>query len=303
MNIKEYQNRIFANELTSGWIAGRAPMRIFLSLILLCLFHPGGANAAPRTVRLLTVGNSFADNALTYLPQIVEAAGQKLIVARANLGGCSLERHWRHVAAHEADSASKEGSPYSKGKNSLAQLLAKEKWDFITIQQVSIKSHDLSSYYPYVRDLHRYIKERAPDAKIMAHQIWAYHTISKELGVEVVPSGDAMFLADSDSKWGYRPDTSFNFETAKPPALLRQSHSLHTGWSWRKEKDGTSKLRMDGHHASKAGKYLLGCVWFEVFYGTSAVENTFVPEGLDSKYAKFLRLTAHQAVAGLKADK
>ena len=53
---------------------------------------------------------------------------------------------------------------------------------------------------------------------------------------------------------------------------------------------------MDGHHANTAGEYLGACVWYEVLFGRSAVENSFVPKGLDPTYAKFLQETAHRAV-------
>lgn len=306
-------------------------MRLRVLLFLLC--GTLSAVAAPKTVRLLTVGNSFAENALNYLPQLAEAAGHELIVGRANLGGCTLERHWRHAAAFEADASDKEGSPYRGGKRSLSGLLKQDRWDFVTIQQVSYKSHDPATYQPYADKLHRYIRDRAPQARIMAHQIWAYrvddprfvpankgrephthqemyeqvrkayHALAARLDLGIVPSGDAMYLADTDAEWGYRPDAGFDFKKAKAPSLPKQKHSLHRGWYWRKGKSGERTLKIDGHHAGRAGEYLLGCVWFETFFGESVVENDFVPEGIEGDYARFLRETAHRAVEALAADK
>lgn len=301
-------------------------MSLIIATAFLCLFTAADTYAAAKTIRVLTIGNSFADNALTYLPQIVEAAGRKLIVGRANLGGCTLERHWKHVAQHEENPDGKIGSPYRGGKYSLKDMLTKDKWDFITIQQVSYKSHDLKTYQPFADNLHAYIRKHAPDAKILAHQIWAYriddprfkpankgkephthrvmyeqvrkayHTLAKKLDLGILPSGDAMFLADTDKKWGYLIDKNFDTSTATYPNRPDQTHSLHTGWFWRKEKDGTRKLKLDGHHAGTSGKYLLGCVWFESFFGESVVMNKFVPNGIEADYAKFLRTIAHQAV-------
>ena len=59
---------------------------------------------------------------------------------------------------------------------------------------------------------------------------------------------------------------------------------------------------MDGHHAGKAGKYLIGCVWFEVLYQQSVVGNSYVPEGIDPEYVSFLQQTAHRAVAALRTE-
>jgi hypothetical protein len=57
---------------------------------------------------------------------------------------------------------------------------------------------------------------------------------------------------------------------------------------------------MDGHHASEAGKYLLGCVWFEVFFNEDVLDNAFIPDDMDPAYARFLQETAHRAVQELK---
>jgi hypothetical protein len=306
-------------------------IRATLIVILLCTLQTI-ACAQEKTVKLLTVGNSFADNALKYLPKIVEASGNKLIYSKANLGGCSLERHWNHVEKFEADPNDKAGKPYH-GKYSLKDQLTKEKWDVVTIQQVSWKSHDLKTYYPYVTDLVKYIRQNSPDAKLYCQQIWAYRVddprfsptntkegeplshkemyemnrnsyfhIAKEFNLGTLPSGDAMYLADTDAKWGYKPEPDFDKSKLEYPAKPDQTHSLHVGYLWRKNKEGKQYLAMDGHHAGKAGEYLIGCVWFETLFDQSVVDNSYVPEGLDAEYAAFLRQTAHKAVENLKAE-
>ena len=304
--------------------------RIVQLLLIVLVFTSASAQAEERIVRLLTIGNSFAENALTYLPELVAASGNKLVYAKANLGGCTMKRHWDHVEKYEANPTDKAGAPYGGGKFSLAQLLHQDAWDVITIQQVSWQSHDLSTYDPYAENLCNYIRRHAPQATILLHQTWAYrlddsrfvpanegkephtqaimyeqvrqayHTMATKLGIGVIPSGDAMYRADTDPIWRYRPDTSFDFAKAERPQLPKQIHSLHAGYRWQKQQDGGYKLSMDGHHASKAGKYLLGCVWFEALYKQPLTDSAFVPAGLDPAYARFLRRTAHDAVTELQ---
>ncbi len=304
--------------------------RIVRLALIVLVFTIASAQAEERVVRLLTIGNSFAENALTYLPELVAASGNKLVYAKANLGGCTMKRHWDHVEKYEADPTDKAGAPYGGGKFSLAQLLRQDTWDVVTIQQVSWQSHDLSTYDPYAENLCNYIRRHAPQATILLHQTWAYrvddprfvpanegkephthaimyeqvrqayHTMAVKLGIGVIPSGDAMYRADTDPIWGYRPDTSFDFANARRPQLPKQIHSLHAGYRWQKQQDGAYKLGMDGHHASKAGEYLIGCVWFETFYKRPLTDSAFVPAGFDPAYARFLRQTAHRAVTELK---
>lgn len=307
--------------------------RLSAMIAVVTVLTGSSVRAEQKTVRLLTIGNSFAENALTYLPQIVESSGHKLVVGRANLGGCTLERHWNHAAQFEAEPSDRGGSPYGGGKHSLKEMLTKDDWDFVTIQQVSYKSHDLQTYQPYADHLHRYIRKHAPNATILAHQIWAYRlddprfkpanegrephthavmykqvrkayrTLAGRLNLNLIPSGDAMYRADTDQNWGYRIDDKFDFENATYPDLPDQTHSLHAGWQWRKQKEGAWKLRMDGHHASSTGKYLLGCVWFETFINENVVGNGFVPKGIDSSYAEFLQHTAHETVSSAATSK
>lgn len=89
----------------------------------------------------------------------------------------------------------------------------------------------------------------------------------------------------------------FDFVAAAYPALPEQKHSLHVGWRWVKQPDGTHKLRMDGHHANAAGEYLGACVFYEVLFQESSVGNPFAPPGLGASHVRFLQETAHRAAA------
>jgi len=72
--------------------------------------------AAARPLRLFIIGNSFSRNATTYLPQIVKEKGKELIIGRSELGGCSLERHWKLAEAAESNPNDSAGKAY-KGKS------------------------------------------------------------------------------------------------------------------------------------------------------------------------------------------
>lgn len=309
------------------------PSRFLLRIVVLALWlvlHGEGRSQQPapakaKTVRLLTVGNSFSQNATRYLNDLAKAKGHTLIHRPLVIGGASMEVHWDKAQLHEKSPTDAKGL---YGKKSLSQELASDAWDYVTIQQASIKSHNLATYRPFARQLYDYIKKAAPKAEILVHQTWAYRvddprfakpsktpgepatqkdmydgltkayqTIADELGARLIPVGAAMYLADTNATWRYKPDKKFDSKNAMPPALPDQTHSLHVGWRWGTGKDGKKSLTMDGHHASAAGQYLGACVFYEVLFGESVVGNTFVPKELDRDYARFLQETAHQAVA------
>lgn len=299
-----------------------------LTLFCASFLYPAAHAEEPsksKTVRLLTVGNSFSDNATRYLGDLAKAAGDTLVLREDIVGGASMELHWKKAQAYEKNPKDKLGR-YSTGK-SLKEELTREKWDVVTIQQASILSHNIATYRPFAKQLSDYIKTHAPDATLMLHETWAYRiddprfsvkepktgepktrdemyqglaetyaTIAKELGVRVIPVGDAFHLADRDPQWGFKVSpTPFDRKLAKPGELPEQWHSLHVGYVWKTVK-GKTQLIMDGHHANMAGEYLGACVWYEALFGKSVEANSFVPKGLDAEHAKFLRATAHRVM-------
>ena len=315
----------------SCWRALAVTRRTLLSLVVfvglpavLSADDSVRAKSDAKTVRLLTVGNSFSANATRYLNDLAKARGNVLIHQPIVVGGASLELHWGRAERHEKDPQDPAGL---YGKRSLKQELASQPWDFVTIQQASIKSHDVSTYRPFAKQFRDYIKQHAPQAELLIHQTWAYRrddprfsvakpkpgepatqaemyrmltdaytTIAEELGVRRIPVGDAFYLADTDPQWSYQPDQTYDFQQKEPTKLPNQTHSLHVGWRLTKDKEGHQKLTMDGHHANSAGEYLGACVWYEVLFGDNAVGNEFIPMGLAKDDARFLQETAHKAV-------
>lgn len=278
-----------------------------------------------KHVRLLTIGNSFTHNATRLLGHLVEAAGHRLTHHRLIIGGSPLRLHAAKALAFEADRDDSQGR-YAAGL-SLQQSLASDRWDYVTIQQVSMASHDVASYQPYAAQLAEIVHRHAPQARLLVHQTWAYREddprfgkhdtepgepksrhemhrglsaayrqVARGLGARRIPVGDAFDAAESDSAWGFTPDDSFDPFQATPPELPDQSRSLHVGYHWRQSGDQWH-LAMDGRHAGLAGEYLGACVWYAALYGESPVGSRFIPEGLDPEYARFLQHTAQQAVA------
>ena len=125
----------------------------------------------------------------------------------------------------------------------------------------------------------------------------AYRATAKDLGLRVMPVGDAFYAAETDPAWCYKP-SAFDKAVLKHPNLPDQTHSIHVGWHWAKdEKDGYT-IAMDGHHANDYGCYLAACVWFEVLFGESVENNSFAPAGIAQADARYMRSLAHRIVQG-----
>jgi len=100
-------------------------------------------NAAMRTLRLLTIGNSFSRDATAFLEEIARSGGAAAFeIGRCDIGGCSLQKHW-NLAAYTARHP--EYRPYrlraapdgGAVEVNLQEALAAAPWDFVTLQQFS----------------------------------------------------------------------------------------------------------------------------------------------------------------------
>jgi hypothetical protein len=232
-----------------------------------------------KTVKLLTVGNSFADNACTYLKQITESVpGCKIEFSKANLGGCPFDRHAKLIKECEANPELK---PYQK-KYTLKELLQKEKWDVVTVQQVSHKSFLPESYHPYADEVVACIKTNAPAAEILIHQTWAYAPDCGRLegfGLTRQQMNDGLVKCYAD--------LAQHFGGLR---ILKSGESFTASLTADPELDLWNSK--DRFHANREGCYLAGCVWFSELFGVSPEKVTFVPEGMDPAVAATLRKTA-----------
>ncbi len=307
----------------------KRPFIFFLALFFALLVQ--AQEPTPSPVKLLTIGNSFAQNATAYLGDMARADKRELVLCGMNLAGHSLEQHASYIAAHEDNPADPRGNPYKnpfdpKGpKISLRQALGKEKWDFVTIQQASPKSYFPETYEPFAKTIVEYVRKYAPQAEILVLETWAYredhaffaagdlnqasmyarlHAAYEDLaaryGLRIIPIGTAFQNARKDAHWKFiYPDPNFNYQKPKPGEVPKQTGSLNIGWRWGKDAEtGELGFLLDAKHANTAGKFLGAATLYEMIFGANAEKNTFLPPGLPAEEATLLRKVAHDTVAG-----
>jgi len=343
----------------------KKPLFAFV-LSLFCLGAVAQETAKP--VKILTIGNSFADDATAYLPQFVTAAGKELILFRANIGGCTLERHVKLADAaitnpddpanrlylglfpappepvppprpepvSETPAADPNApvepvappAPPVRKKYNLQEALEFDRWDYVTIQQLSNLSFHPESFEPYAEKLIGYIKKHAPQAEIVIHQTWAYREdypgfangkftqqemyqrltaayrkLGEKYHLRIIPVGAAFQAARATPRWNYTfPDPNYNYEQPVAGVLPVQTGSLNSGWSIKTNPvDQTTKMSLDFKHANAEGRYLAAAVWYEFFFNDDVSGNSFLPPSILPEDAAALRQIAHETVqTGLK---
>lgn len=141
-------------------------------------------------IKLLSIGNSFSEDAHRYLWQILVSAGipeDKIVIANMYIGGAELIQHYQN-----ANNGSKSYTyQLFKGPNkvdtqnvSLTEAVSKETWDVITFQQASHHSGLSSTYESHLYELIRWAEALAanPDVELGWHMTWAYQQTSTHSG-------------------------------------------------------------------------------------------------------------------------
>ena len=215
-------------------------------------------------MKILSIGNSFSQDAQRYLSKIAENDGVDLYSVNLYIGGCSLETHYNNMITNSSD-YSLEVNGISTGEfTSIKTALESEKWDFVSLQQVSSESGDYSTFNPYVKELFDYVKKLCPTAKIVLHQTWAYEDKSEKLLSTPYKSADEMYNA---------LDRAYNecLKSLKFYGLIPSGKAMMNAIKF-----GIGKIHRDTFHASLgAGRYLLGLTWYKFLTGKKIRGNRF----------------------------
>tara|TARA_R110002049_G_scaffold38978_4_gene120407 strand:- start:10692 stop:11663 length:972 start_codon:yes stop_codon:yes gene_type:complete len=240
-----------------------------------------------ESIKILTIGNSFADNACKYLEQITESVeGYSIDITKANIGGASLGKHTNLIDKCKEDQNLK---PYS-GKYCLKELLSKNIYDYVTIQQVSTLSFKYESFQPYADSLVTFVKRYSPKSEIIVHQTWAYS-----------PDSDRL------KKWNMSREDMHTKLTINYQDLAGRYETfiLASGKTFDKSFKRYPNINLwkdDSHHANDNGCYLAGCVWFGELFGVSPKKIKFYPESMDRKTSRRLKRIAFRAIKSLKKN-
>ncbi len=133
-------------------------------------------------LKILAIGNSFSVDAMEHLYKVAKACGyteNDIILGNLYIGGCSLEMHYNNICenlpAYEYFKNT-ENRWINHTNTSVLTALKDEKWDYITMQQVSQCSGLTETFEPYLSKLIEYVNNNKlnPSAKLLWHSTWSY---------------------------------------------------------------------------------------------------------------------------------
>lgn len=250
--------------------------------------------ARKDTIRLLTIGNSFSQDAVEqYLYELGKEVGIHMIIGNAYKGGQSLEQHWTDLKQeHDVYEYRKvvDGIRTNTPHTLLPPIITDEQWDFISFQQASHYSGLTTTYEPFLSKLIQYTDsiKTGQDVRYGWHMTWAYSKDSNHGGFANY-SRQQEVMYDSIRyavQWTQilHPEFSFNVPCG---TAIQNARTTYLG----------DNLCRDGYHLDlKFGRYTAACAWLETLTGISPVGLSYRPEGVDYAAAHACQVAAHAAV-------
>lgn len=226
-------------------------------------------------MKVLSIGNSFSEDAQRWLHSISEAGGKTIDTFNLMIGGCTLQTHYNNIKENKSDYAFQGNNLEYIKNSSINAALAGDKYDVVTVQQASGYSGIPQSYVPYITGIVDYVKEKQPGAKIYFHKTWSYEIdsthggfasynkdqgemtrrindcaelVKKLTGVDVLPVGDFIqYLRENTDEFNY--------------------------------KNGGLSLCRDGFHLLETyGRFAAAAVWYKEFTGEFADAGKFAAQ-------------------------
>ena len=234
-------------------------------------------------MKILSIGNSFSQDAHTYLYKLAKAEGVTFKCVNLYIGGCALRTHYLNMLSGARAYELQFNGQMTGIKISIADALTSDDWDVITLQQVSHKSFNYPSYTPYLESLAEYVRKYCPHAKIYIHETWAYEAGSARLANAGYDTPEDM---QRDVRAAYADAASAILADGIIPSGDAMLTAIH---------GGITKIHRDTFHASLgAGRYLLALTWYKALTGNEIWNNRF--DDLDEPVDEFEREIIIKAV-------
>ena len=283
-----------------------------------------GTTAAPvippekKSIKILSIGNSFSDDATQWLGYILMDMGYTdIYLGNLYIGGCSIDTHWANAQSGEKvyDYRVSRWGTWSSSKQSLEHGVTAQEWDIITVQQVSQNS-GMPETFGNLQNLLDFVnsKKKNPDAKVYWHMTWAYESDSTHSGFPNYGSDQMTMYNSIVNAAKEKILTNDDFTGVIPSGTAIQN--LRTSYLG-------DHLTRDGYHLSyDVGRYTAALTWAKLLTGESIDEVKYVPreypnvanhlpaikEAVNNAVAKPLEvtkstITTHESMTMTDADK
>ncbi len=253
----------------------------------------------PKSLKILAIGNSFSVDAMQYLWQIMAEGGvEEIILGNLYYGGCSLEQHLKFANGN---------SPaYKYYKNTtgqwtttenyrMADAIADEDWDIITMQQTSRTCGLRDSYGATLTALVDYVRARNTTADLVWHATWAYAQNSTHASFPNYGRSQTKMYDMIIDCVEHCIETEPRFASTIPAmTAIQNARTSFLG----------DNLNRDGYHLDyNIGRYVAGLCWYAALTGcpVDAITYNPAPQKITDDMLAVAREAVTNAIATPKA--
>ena len=215
-------------------------------------------------MNVLSIGNSFSQDAQRYLHGIAKSDGFPLNCFNLYIGGCSLYRHFVNMQSGEKAYTLEMNGVSTGFKVSLKEALLNREWDVVTLQQVSTQSPYYETYQPYLNKLSEYVRLLVPKAKLVIHEVWAYEEGTQALHEKMGYENQKDMFLDIEASYKKAAE-EINADLIIPSGELFQKIIS----------ENIGRVHRDTHASYGLGRYALGLIWYRLLSGNSVADNRF----------------------------
>jgi len=231
-----------------------------------------------KSIKILTLGNSYSNDAYEWLYPILKSAGYTdVVLGHALNGGCNINNHWSNV---DEDTENDYGAVYGESVNGARapeikseamtlrdiyiHAIQKHEWDYVVIQH-GPNHVEKRETYSHLRDLLDFIKAhlKSDRTKFLYHMIWKYNDnvnggSTAQFYDEILDITRNLVLCEPE------------FVGVIPSVTMRQNMMS----SYLTDKDIS---RDYGHMSLGLGRYALGLLWYAYITGGSIEDVKYRP--------------------------
>ena len=228
-----------------------------------------------NSIKILAIGNSFSEDAMTYLWHVLRAGGvEEVTLGNLVIGGCPVSLHADHVASGAAAyyyCKNTDGTWVVESAQTFDRGLLDEEWDIITLQQAS---HDSGLPETYARqgEVIDYVSrhKRNPAARLFWQMTWAYQQDSNHWAFP-------RYGCDQSTMY-HAIVSAIQTQILPNPAYAGVIPSGVTVQFLRATPVGDTVTR-DGFHMSEShGRYAVSLTWAQTLCGVDPDTVDWMPE-------------------------
>lgn len=241
-------------------------------------------------VKILSIGNSFSEDAHTFLAQLCQEDGIEIKAVCPFIGGHTFKRHLDNVKTDEKAYELLINGQHTGKSVSFMEALCLEKWDIVTFNQGSVQAGRPVTYIPHLQILKEMVSKQSPTAKLYIYQTWSYESDSTHPYFPV-------YNSDQREMW-IRTRDCYQFASRLIDApiipvgeVIQYMRENIPEFDY---KNGGLSLNRDGYHLSEIyGRYAAGLTFYGCLFDKDVKNNKFIPristEKTDEKLIEKIR--------------